>query len=126
MPGLTTQRRHKKEFLRKREVIEFQYDEINRLERKIYIGKDQQIDYSYDDAARPNSKGMLTGVIDLSGTTDFWYDESGRAVKVEKAINGVTGSLQSSGIMTPFQTAMPWGSREKLMDISIGLSWTLT
>ena len=86
MPGALRRGAARKSFSAKEQVIEFQYDAINRLIHKIYIGKDQQIDYSYDDAARPNSKGMLTGVVDLSGTTDFRYDESGRAVTTVKTV----------------------------------------
>jgi RHS repeat-associated protein len=84
-------------------VIAFAYDALNRLTQKSYtvppassIQLPASVVYSYDDAAKPFSKGRLTGITDGSGSSSFEYDNLGRLTKESKTIDGVTYTVQRS------------------------------
>lgn len=75
----------------KSQTIYFQYDTLNRLKQKDYgtqkaLGSGDVV-YTYDQVFSTNSKGRLTTVSDVSGTTKFYYDKLGRTTKTEKTVD---------------------------------------
>ena len=85
-------------------VISFTYDTLNRLLRKDYDDSAlaprppplAPVIYTYDNPAKPFSKGKLTGITDGSGSSSFDYDSLGRLVKEQKTISGTTYTIQRS------------------------------
>ncbi|MFH1232148.1 MAG: SpvB/TcaC N-terminal domain-containing protein [Planctomycetota bacterium] len=67
------------------------YDALNRIITKTYMGG-KNVTYHYDndpDGANNNfTIGRLVKVIDLSGSTKFYYDELGRVTSTGKVIQG--------------------------------------
>ena len=79
----------------KNQTIGFTYDALNRLTRKHYpAGPD--VVYTYDELFSSNPKGRLTTVSDLSGTTKFYYDKLGRAIKNIKTVDGADYTTEST------------------------------
>ena len=84
----------------KGQALVFAYDSLNRLfskgteKRKAMqmMMKDPEVEnlvtYIYDDSQKPNAQGRLSKVIDLSGSTEFFYDKIGREIKSIKTVNG--------------------------------------
>lgn len=79
----------------KNETITFEYDELNRLTRKIYPDQ-TEIRYVYDSCPADTCGGLpgenypvgrLLKVIDFSGTQTFRYDKQGRVVQDKKDLD---------------------------------------
>ncbi|MFH1715146.1 MAG: SpvB/TcaC N-terminal domain-containing protein, partial [Elusimicrobiota bacterium] len=77
----------------KNQTIEMNYDRLGRIILKTYPNN-SNIAYEYDNGN--NGIGRLTRVTDLSGTTDFSYDELGRNISKARTINGVAGTKTTS------------------------------
>jgi RHS repeat-associated protein len=76
--------------------IFLQYDKLNRLVQKDYLtqkplGKGD-VRYQYD-APRSFGIGRLTGVADLSGSTEFFHDALGRILRTVKTVDGKSYSV---------------------------------
>jgi len=86
----------------KGQFLLFEYDRLYRLTAKKAIAQGQStattlVAYTYDvyeDPNIPNSKGKLTKITDLSGSTVFYYDKLGREIKTEKTIDGTTYTIE--------------------------------
>lgn len=61
------------------------YDRLSRISSKVYPLGGGQITYDYDTG--DNGVGRLAKVTDLSGYTEFTYDQLGRVVSTKKNIN---------------------------------------
>ncbi|MBI3021625.1 MAG: hypothetical protein HYY59_06495 [Candidatus Omnitrophica bacterium] len=84
-------------------TINFAYDALNRLTQKSYtvpqtsdIRPQTSVTYSYDDTAKPFSKGKLTRITDGSGSSSFTYDQLGRLNSEEKVIDGTRYTVNRS------------------------------
>ena len=77
----------KKQTDAKGQVLEFTYDSLNRLTGKQANGQTLVI-YQYDDATKTNCIGRLSKITDLSGSTEFFYDNLGREIKSTKTVTG--------------------------------------
>ena len=93
----------------KEQTIEFRYDELNRLEQKIYQAlslkegvlkgetfgvpfnpNSSTVTYRYDDDDPDiNCIGRLRSISDASGITLFYYDERGREILTVRSISGI-------------------------------------
>jgi RHS repeat-associated protein len=71
----------------KAQVLMFDYDALNRLTRK-YTSTQTRATYIYDDISKTNCIGRLSKIIDLSGSTGFFYDNLGREIKSIKVVSG--------------------------------------
>jgi RHS repeat-associated protein len=67
----------------------FSYDGLNRLVAKRFGSYGPEVTYVYDEP-QPGDHGVgrLTTVRDNSGTTKFFYDSDGRAIKTQQKISG--------------------------------------
>ncbi|MBM3250058.1 MAG: hypothetical protein FJZ09_04340 [Candidatus Omnitrophica bacterium] len=77
----------------KGQTINFDYDAINRLTRKTYPNA-SYITYAYDDTAKSYCRGRLSYVTDLSGRTDYYYDNLGRQVKLTRTVDGTAYTFE--------------------------------
>lgn len=73
-------------------VINFDYDELNRLTEKSYGGtcSGATVHYFYDEAGHGYSIGRRTRMTDGSGSTAWFYDARGRVTREEKTIDSQT------------------------------------
>ncbi|OGL47349.1 MAG: hypothetical protein A2W05_00960, partial [Candidatus Schekmanbacteria bacterium RBG_16_38_10] len=79
----------------KNQIITFEYDALNRIKKKIYPDT-TYIEYRYDESFSTNPKGMLTTLIDFSGTTKYYYDKLGRTIKTVKTIDAVDYTTETT------------------------------
>jgi RHS repeat-associated protein len=79
----------------KNQTITFAYDELNRVKTKHYPDG-SEVRYNYDDAAVPYVKGRLTKMEDSSGSSRYFYDNMGRAIKSEKIVSGATYTTETA------------------------------
>ncbi|MBK8972595.1 MAG: hypothetical protein IPM37_15165 [Hahellaceae bacterium] len=73
-------------------VTNYKYDAENRLTHVTYpadVG--ENITYSYDSTDQGNfGKGRLTGIVDSSGSTRYFYDDRGNVVRESRTIESKT------------------------------------
>jgi len=67
----------------KGQTIRLGYDALNRLVKKLYPDG-SAIEYEYDQG--PHAKGRRTKMTDLTGSTEYFYDERGRLIREHKVI----------------------------------------
>jgi RHS repeat-associated protein len=79
----------------KAQVLLFDYDVLNRLTRK-YTSTQTRATYLYDDLLKGNCIGRLSKIIDLSGSTEFFYDNLGRETKSTKTVSGSSYTVERS------------------------------
>ena len=72
----------------KLQEITFEYDALSRITRKNYPDL-TYVQYTYDESFSTYSTGRPTTLTDASGTTKFYYDVLGNAVKTIKTIDSV-------------------------------------
>jgi RHS repeat-associated protein len=82
----------------------YQYDPLNRPVLAIYADGGT-VTWQYDQGA--NGVGRLTTMIDLSGRTDWIYDQHGRVLTKAQATGGMT-----------FTTAMSYDAAGRLMSVT--------
>lgn len=70
----------------------YTYDALNRLKQK---QGDVLSTYTYDEPTSAYPLGRLTTMADSSGTTKYFYDQSGRTTKTLKTVDGVTYTVQA-------------------------------
>ncbi len=76
-------------------VINYAYDELNRILTKDYVDNiSVEVVYVYDEAASTNGIGKRTSMRDLSGSTRWNYDKEGRIVSLSKIVDGVNYNVQ--------------------------------
>jgi YD repeat-containing protein len=78
-------------------ITTYGYDTLNRLTSVSFADSAQNIIYSYDEG--PFGIGQRTGMIDLSGSTTFGYNNRGRMVSKISTINNI--AYQLSRYYTP-------------------------
>lgn len=72
----------------KGQAINYVYDDLGRIRHEKYLGV-IKVSYFYDEGGViANAVGLLTHIEDESGSTYFYYDESGQLSSEEKHING--------------------------------------
>ncbi|MBL7157320.1 MAG: hypothetical protein ISS92_04045 [Candidatus Omnitrophica bacterium] len=81
----------------KGQVIDFDYDAINRLTTKSLRAAEggeaiSSVQYTYDQ--NQNGIGRLSRVDDSSGATEFFYDILGREITTTKTINGSSYTIE--------------------------------
>lgn len=75
----------------KNQTITMTYDRLNRISTKVYPDTNQStIWFHYDLTTGTNTIGRLTKVEDLSGVTEFVYDDVGRNTKKIRTIDNTT------------------------------------
>jgi RHS repeat-associated protein len=85
----------------KGQLIYFQYDVLHRLRQKDYgtqktLGSGD-VPYTYDTPVSGYYQiGRLYEVVDVSGTTRFYYDNMGRVAKTDKIVDGVTYTTKNT------------------------------
>ena len=79
----------------KGQVLEFTYDLLNRLISKKCLSQ-TLASYSYDDISKQYCLGRLSKITDLSGSTEFFYDNLGREVKSIKVVGGLSFAVERS------------------------------
>jgi len=67
---------------------DYTYDALNRLTKIDLPGTSDDIIFSYDSESVSNGKGRLTGMVDTSGETIYYYDSQGRLTKDERNMDG--------------------------------------
>jgi YD repeat-containing protein len=72
----------------KLQVLMFDYDALNRLTRK-RTSTQTRATYLYDNLIKGNCIGRLSKITDLSGSTEFFYDNLGREIKSIKSVSGI-------------------------------------
>jgi len=80
----------------KGQIIEFEYDIINRLIEKRGLSPQGTVLvlYTYDDTNKDNCIGRLSKVEDSSGQTEFFYDKLGREIKSTKTVDGTPYTVE--------------------------------
>ncbi|MEZ8449009.1 RHS repeat-associated core domain-containing protein [Vibrio splendidus] len=126
----------------KNNIVVYHYDELNRLILEEYDDPKHNVSYEYD---RPSNGeyglGLLTKIIDESGTTEYHYNQQGQVIREIRSISGsqyVTayqynrkGSLQvmtypsgrslhyeydNQNRLTAISTTTPSATRHRLVD----------
>jgi len=80
----------KKQIDAKNQAIGFDYDKLNRLEKKTYPDG-TSVNYTYDEyslASQQYGRGRRTNMTDASGSTHTKYDQRGRVREETKTISG--------------------------------------
>jgi YD repeat-containing protein len=79
----------------KGDVVNFNYDELNRITGKDYAaGAGVEIVYRYDESNSTNGIGRRTSMQDLSGSARWYYDKEGKISKSEKIVDGQNYKLE--------------------------------
>jgi len=76
----------------KNQTITFSYDALNRVTFKTGMN----VSYVYDQATSTYPKGRLTTMTDASGSTNYFYDNLGRATRVVKTVDGTAYYTQTT------------------------------
>jgi len=82
----------------KGQTIIMEYDTLSRLVKKSFPITENRtpITYTYDDTSKENCLGRLSIITTPDVTTSYYYDSEGRAIKVEKIIDGATYTTQTT------------------------------
>jgi len=92
----------------KGQTIIMEYDVLSRLKTKSSLRAAGEaistlVTYEYDDTTKPNCLGRLSKVTSLRGavgdeaiSTSYFYDTEGRAIKLDKTIDGQTYTTQTT------------------------------
>lgn len=83
----------------KNQHIYFQYDALHRLVQKDYgtakpVGSGD-VQYLYDGTT-DFRKGRLRQVLDVAGSTTFYYNAMGQVVRTDKVVDGITYTIQTT------------------------------
>jgi RHS repeat-associated protein len=74
----------------KGQSIRYTYDAINRLRHISYPDPAYDVKYTYDGG---NHKGQLTSMQDISGRTEYSYDQRGRLTTQRQSVGSITSSV---------------------------------
>ncbi|MGD0336366.1 MAG: RHS repeat-associated core domain-containing protein [Candidatus Omnitrophota bacterium] len=74
-------------------ALGFVYDSINRLQQKTGNGQTLTT-YTYDSTSKQYCIGRISSISDLSGSTEFYYDNLGREIKSVKTIGGASYTVE--------------------------------
>lgn len=82
----------------KRQWIKYEYDKLNRLTKKYYLGSGSNkpvVKNSYDSGAGKNLIGRLAKVEDRSGKIEYSYDQRGRIQWKKRQLKGLKGKFMT-------------------------------
>jgi RHS repeat-associated protein len=96
------------------------YDNLNRLRGKDYLsgaaacpsdpGSGYEVTYNYD--AGTNGKGRRTSMVDVSGSTTWYYDPRGRVWKETKVISGTSFTTEWTYNLADLPVTMKYPDNE--------------
>lgn len=80
----------------KSQQITFEYDVLNRVTKKGYQDPGlTDVVYAYDDPAVPYAWGRRTRMTDATGSSQYYYDNMGRAYKITKTVDATPYTTES-------------------------------
>ncbi|MBM9500719.1 hypothetical protein JWG44_10725 [Leptospira sp. 201903071] len=75
--------------------IQFTYDALGRILTQNTNGGEASIQFTYDDASVPFSKGRLTKVVDESGQAEFRFNQRGETIQKTKVVDDIVAIFKT-------------------------------
>ncbi|QOI49818.1 RHS repeat-associated core domain-containing protein [Leptospira interrogans] len=94
-------------------TITFTYDLLGRPLTQTTNGPEAPIQFTYDDASVPFSRGRLTKVTDESGRTEFLFNQKGNEIQKTKYVDDITAIFKTDydSLNRPITETLPDGTK---------------
>nr|WP_082279092.1 RHS repeat-associated core domain-containing protein [Leptospira interrogans] len=94
-------------------TITFTYDLLGRPLTQTTNGSEAPIQFTYDDASVPFSRGRLTKVTDESGRTEFLFNQKGNEIQKTKYVDDITAIFKTDydSLNRPITETLPDGTK---------------
>lgn len=94
-------------------TITFTYDLLGRPLTQTTNGPEAPVQFTYDDASVPFSRGRLTKVLDESGRTEFLFNQKGNEIQKTKYVDDITAIFKTDydSLNRPMTETLPDGTK---------------
>nr|WP_232421770.1 hypothetical protein [Leptospira interrogans] len=94
-------------------TITFTYDLLGRPLTQTTNGPEAPIQFTYDDASVPFSRGKLTKITDESGRTEFLFNQKGNEIQKTRYVDDITAIFKTDydSLNRPITETLPDGTK---------------